>query len=164
MSIIPAVSNASPLIVFHQIESLELVRAILGEVLIPPAVADEVAPSLGDLPSWVRVSELPTIQGSFPWWSSLDRGEVEAIALAMEVSAGQILLDDRPARHMAKRLGLSVVGSLGLLLDAQRLGLIDDVRPYLDAMIDVGFHVGHPLYGEVLGLAEELDQVTRGCQ
>jgi predicted nucleic acid-binding protein len=151
----PAVSDASPLIVFHQIERLEIVRAVLGEVLIPPAVASEIAPSLGNPPPWIQVSHSPSVRGTFPWWSSLHRGEVEAVALAIEVSASKILLDDRPARRVAKQLGLFVVGSLGLLLDAQRRGFIGKVRPMLDAMIDVGFRVGWPLYEEILEIAGE---------
>lgn len=158
MSPSPSVSDASPLIVFHQITRLELVRSVLGEVLIPPAVASEIAPSLGDLPPWMRVSELPSGGGPFPWGTTLDRGETEAIALALEASASQIVLDDRPARRTAEQLGLFVVGSLGLLLEAHRLGLMGDVRADMDAMIDAGFYVGQSLYADVLKLAQELDR------
>jgi predicted nucleic acid-binding protein len=156
MSVPPAVSDASPLIVFHQINRLELVNAVLGEILIPPAVASEIAPSLGNLPPWMRVSELPAVRDPFPWGSTLDRGETEVIALALEVSSSQIVLDDRPARRAAEQLGLFVVGSLGLLLDAHRQGFIGTVRENLDAMIEAGFYVGRSLYEEVLTLANEL--------
>lgn len=151
-----AVADASSLIVFEQIGRLELVREVLGEVLIPPAVMGEIAPTLGNPPSWVVVSAPPSISDSLSSWSGLDRGEVEAIALALAVSADTILLDDRPARQTAKRLGLFVVGSLGLLLEARRLRMVDNVQAELDAMIAVGFHVGQPLYDEVLMLAEEM--------
>lgn len=153
-----AVSDASPLIVFRQIERLDLIGTVLRQVVIPPAVASEISPSFSELPNWIRVNTVPTIRSSTPWWLSLDRGEIEAIALAIELSAGQILLDDRPARRAAKQLGLSVAGSLGLLLEAYRLGLIESVRPDLDAMIEVGFHAGSTLYEEVLGLAREIEQ------
>lgn len=155
MSVPPAVSNASPLIVFHQIGRLDLVRAVLGEVLIPPTVASEIAPSLGDPPPWMRVKVLPSVRDPFPWESTLDPGEAEAIALALEVTAGQILLDDRPARRTAEQLGLVVVGSLGLLLEAHRQELVSDVRAELDAMIGAGFYVGQALYADVLALARE---------
>jgi predicted nucleic acid-binding protein len=155
MSVPLAVSDASPLIVFHQIKRLELVRAVLREILIPPAVASEIAPSLGDPPPWMRVSEMPSVREPVSWGAALDRGEIEAIALALEVSASQIVLDDRPARRTAEQLGLFVVGSLGLLLEAQRRGFIGTVREDLDAMIAAGFYVGQPLYEEVLALAHE---------
>jgi uncharacterized protein len=141
----PAVADASPLTVFHQIARPELVRSVLGEVLIPPAVASEIAPSLGDPPPWIQVIALPLVRPQFPWESTLDRGEAEAIALALQMSAIQIVLDDRPARRAAEQLGLSVVGSLGLLLEARRQGIIAVVQPYLDAMIGVGFFIGPSL-------------------
>jgi predicted nucleic acid-binding protein len=158
MSVAPAVSDASPLIVFHQIQRLELLHEVLGEVLIPPAVANEIAPTFGTPPSWVRVSEAASLQGLFPWGSGLDPGGAEAIALALDVSARQIVLDERSARRIAEQLGLFVVGSLGVLLEARRLGLVGDVQPDLDAMIDVGFHIGQSLYTDVLMLAREFDE------
>lgn len=152
------VADASPLIVIRQIDRLDLVQGILGEVLIPPAVAEEVAPSLGDPPAWIRVVPLPSGRDSFSWEALLDRGETEAISLALSVAANQILLDDRPARRVAESLGLHVVVSLGLLLEAFHTGLIAGVPPLMDAMIRVGFHVGSSLYNEVLMLANDLDR------
>lgn len=157
MSARPVVADASPLIVFCQIDRLDLVQGILGELLIPPSVAAEIAPSLGAPPAWIRVAPLPPDRGLFSWEASLDRGESEAISLALSVAATQILLDDRPARRAAESLGLHVVGSLGMLLEALRMGLIADVQPLMDAMIRMGFHVGSSLYDDVLKLADELD-------
>jgi predicted nucleic acid-binding protein len=152
-----AVSDASPLIVFHQIQRLELVRAVLGHVVIPPAVASEIAPSIGTPPGWVQVVQVAIDQDPPPWSSSLDPGEIATISLAMEVSANRILVDDLPARIVAERLGLPVIGSLGVLLEAYRLRYVDDIQPDLEAMLAVGFHVGRQLYEEVLELAREID-------
>jgi predicted nucleic acid-binding protein len=149
------VCNASPLIVFHQIGRLELARAVLDNVVIPQAVASEIAPSLGAPPSWVQIMTSPVAPAPMPWWSALDPGEIEAIALALEHSASMVVLDDRPARRAAHQLGLSVVGSVGVLLEAHQRGLIDTVRPDLDAMIEVGFHMSRALYEEILAIAEE---------
>lgn len=159
-----AVSDSSPLIVFHQIERLELINAVLGNVLIPPVVASEIAPSLGEPPEWVQVRRHAQPRGPEPWWSSLDPGEIAAISLAIEVSAPRILIDDLPARHIAEHLGLHVVGSLGLLLDAYRLRLLGDIQPVLDAMIEVRFHIGRSLYEEILGIARDIDLHRRDGQ
>jgi uncharacterized protein len=148
------VCNASPLIVFHQIGRLELARAVLDSVLIPPAVASEIAPSLGVPPSWVQIWSSSFALDPMPWWSSLDPGEIEAIALALELPA-RVVLDDRLARHAAHELGLSVVGSVGVLLQAHQRGLIDTLRPDLDAMVEAGFHMSRALYREILTIAEE---------
>jgi uncharacterized protein len=156
MTVGVTVCNASPLIVFHQIGRLELARAVLGSVLIPPAVASEIAPSLGVPPSWVEISSSsPFALDPMPWWPSLDPGEIEAIAVALELSARLVVLDDRSARRAARQLGLKVVGSVGVLLQAQQRGLIGSVRPDLDAMVAVGFHVSRALYEGVLAISEE---------
>ena len=155
MTVDVTVSNASPLIVFHQIGRLELLRAVLDDVVIPPAVASEIAPSLGDPPTWVQIWTSSFVLDPMPWWSSLDRGEIEAIALSLDLSASSVVLDDRLARRAAHQLGLNVVGSVGVLLHAHRRGLIGDVRPDLDAMIEAGFHVSRVLYWEILTIAEE---------
>lgn len=155
------VSDASPFIVFHQIQRLELVRAVLGYVVIPPAVASEISPSLGTPPSWVHVVQPAQVHNSPSWSSSLDPGEIEAISLAIEISAHRLVVDDLPARIVAERLGLQVIGSLGILLEAYRLRLVDDIQPDLEAMIAVGFHVGRSLHEQVLTLARQID-IGRG--
>jgi predicted nucleic acid-binding protein len=155
MTVDVTVCNASPLIVFHQIGRLELFRAVLGNVLIPAAVASEIAPSMGVPPSWIQTSSSSVALNPMPWWSSLDRGEIEAIALALDLSAGLVVLDDRLARRAAHQLGLNVVGSVGVLLEAHRRGVIDTVRPDLDAMVEAGFHLSRALYLEILAIAEE---------
>lgn len=156
MTLDVTVCNASPLIVFHQIRRLQLFRAVLGNVLIPAAVASEIAPSMGGPPSWIQTSSSSVALTPMPWWSSLDRGEIEAIALALDLSARSVLLDDRLARRAAHQLGLNVVGSVGVLLEAHRRGMIDTVRPDLDAMVEAGFHLSRALYAEILAIAEEL--------
>jgi predicted nucleic acid-binding protein len=155
------VSNTSPLIVFHQIARLDLARAVLGDVWIPPTVAGEIAPSLLEPPPWIQTWTSPFPLDPMPWWSGLDRGEIEVIALALHLSGARVLLDDRPARRAARRLGLKMVGSVGVLLEAHYLGLIESVRPDLDAMIAVGFYLSQALYWEALEIAVEQEQEKR---
>ena len=69
----------------------------------------------------------------------------------------RILLDDRPARGIARTLNLSVTGTAGVLLVAKGRALIQRVRPCLDALVTAGFFIGHGLYDEVLHLAGELE-------
>lgn len=89
---------------------------------------------------------------------SLDVGEREAIALALHVSADVIILDDLDGRRRAEQLGLDVIGSAGILLQARRRGLIDTVRPDLDAMVAAGLYVSTRLYHEILEAAGESSQ------
>jgi predicted nucleic acid-binding protein len=64
-------------------------------------------------------------------------------------------LDDRQARQLAEALGLQVVGTLGVLLRAKKVGHIPAVRPALDAAIEQGFRLSQELYQDVLGIANE---------
>lgn len=84
-----------------------------------------------------------------------DAGEREAISLAMEIAATAILLDDLPARKVATRLGMHVVGSAGVLLLAKENDLITFVAPHLNTMRVNGLYVSTELYAHVLRAAGE---------
>jgi len=152
---VPVVSNSSPLIALVRIQRLDLVPGILESVLIPPVVAREIGPSIPDLPDWLQVrglSRSPSLLGSR---GRLGDGEWEAIALASEPGAAAILIDDRPARRLAEMAGLSVIGPLGLLLEAKKVGLIRTIRPELDKLLETSFFLGGQLYDQVLLMAGE---------
>lgn len=133
MTEVLAALDASPLIIFHQIGRLELMQHVYDTFVAPTAVAREIVPSLGTLPSWVREHRPEAIPDLL---LDLDPSEREAIALAVELAADVIVLDD---------------------LAARRRGLIEVVRPELDAMIANGLYVGRTLYREVLQASGELD-------
>jgi predicted nucleic acid-binding protein len=76
--------------------------------------------------------------------------------LAIELQAGLVLLDEHEARRAAARLGLNVLGVLGVLLAAKVSGELDQVRPWLDALRQqAGFFLSEALYQAVLGKASE---------
>ena len=149
------VSNSSPLIAFAAIELLNLFPALFDSVLIPPAVAREIAPSIPTAPPWLRVRDVRTPLPQAVLRRSLGDGEREALALAVEIQAERILLDDRPARRVAQELQLLVTGTAGILLAAKRHGLIPLIRPYLDALIGKSFFMGPDLYDDLLRLGGE---------
>lgn len=88
----------------------------------------------------------------------LDRGEAETIALALELDADLVLLDEKEGRHAAQRLGLRVLGVVGILLGAKANGAIDKMCPHLDALRQTaGFYVSPSLYQYALAQAGESD-------
>jgi uncharacterized protein len=87
--------------------------------------------------------------------ASLGPGESEAIALALEVSAAWLIVDDRAARRLAQALGLTVIGTLGVLLAAKRHGFLAAVQPWMDSLAQHGFRIGADLYERVLADANE---------
>lgn len=147
------VADTSPLIALQQIARLDLLRALFGSVLMPPAVAAEALSV--DRPEWLVERSLtkplpPEVAGA-----GLGSGESEAIALALELSADRVLLDEMPARRLAERLGLPLVGTLGMLLIAKRGGLIEAIREPMDTLRRTGFRMSTGLYEYLLQEAGE---------
>ncbi len=149
----PAVSNASPLIALDQIGRLHLLRDVFGTVIIPTAVATET-PRVASA-AWLR--KVP-LRGTVPSWLEvvgLGPGETEAIALALELRAEQIVLDERRATRTARGAGLRVVGTLGVLLLAKSQGVVPAVKPMVDDLLATGFHLAPWLVDDVLATAGE---------
>lgn len=81
----------------------------------------------------------------------MGEGEAEAIALAIELRADLLLIDERLGRIVAARNEVEIIGVMGVLVQARRLGLIPSVKPILDDLIAAaGFWVSGPLYRRVL--------------
>jgi hypothetical protein len=86
----------------------------------------------------------------------LDRGEAEAIALALQLKAEWTLLDERDARKVAKALGLNVTGLLGILLRAQRQGKSLSLQKMVEELRDnAGFRIGAELVADLLRQSED---------
>jgi hypothetical protein len=115
------VADASPLIALQQIGQLRLLHALFGEVIVPPAVKLETQPSVPSVP-WIVERRPSQPIAPLELRMSLGAGESEALALAVEMRTGRLLVDERAARHAAQALGLNVIGTLGVLLAAKREG------------------------------------------
>ena len=153
------VSNTSPLFYLSIIGHLDLLRQLYSEIVIPTTVFNEitnvgntdasarVVPTL----SWIKIQSATDREFVNTLRAELDSGEAEAIALAVELNADRLLMDERLGRAAATRAGLQVTGVLGILIAAKRNNLIPEVKPLLDALIEqVGFWIDARLYAEVL--------------
>jgi predicted nucleic acid-binding protein len=149
-----AVCDATSLIAFHQVDLLWIIRNLFARIIAPDIVAQEVLPSLGTLPDWIEVHEA-TVLPDVP--RSLDDGERAVIALALSLSADFAVLDDLAGRNAGADFGLTVVGTLGLLVRAKRFGLIVEVRSVMDTMIANGLFTSLILREKILELAGETD-------
>jgi predicted nucleic acid-binding protein len=157
------ISNTSPLQYLHQLGLLDLLPRLVGRVTVPQAVVDELEAgrALGhDLPEvtslgWVVVRvPTPSQHVTSP---DLGRGEADVLRLALELPMGGavVILDDAKARAAAGRLGLKLTGTLGVLLDAKRAGLIAAVEPQLDQLNALGFRLAPHTRAAMLKLAGE---------
>ena len=75
--------------------------------------------------------------------------------MALEVKAAVVILDDRPARRLALALGLSVVGTAGILIRGKAAGFIPAVRPLLETLLERGFRLSLVFRDRVLADAGE---------
>jgi predicted nucleic acid-binding protein len=158
------VSNTSPLTNLAAIGQFDLLRRLYGQVHIAEGVweklnaggrrwpgCDEVAAA-----DWIERRPVQNRSLVTALERDLDRGEAETIALALELEADVVLLDEREGRRLAQRLGLRVVGVVGILLDAKSNDAIRAVRPYLDGLRHTaGFYLDDALYAHALLLASE---------
>ncbi|MEH2170417.1 MAG: DUF3368 domain-containing protein [Nostoc sp.] len=158
------VSDTSPINNLAAINHLHLLQQLYGTVLIPEAVYRELTdpnfPVAGAIEVqtfiWIQTRPVQDRILVEALSNELDIGEAEAIALALEMKADQVLIDERRGRMVAARLNLGYTGILGILVEAKSQKLIFAVKPLLDALINqAGFWVTEPLYKRVLQLVDE---------
>ncbi len=157
------ISNAGPLITLAKVGRFHLLHDLFGQIVIPQAVFNEVvhqgAGQAGAYETqradWIETRLVNDRLAVELLREELGLGESEAIVLAQELAASWVLLDDALARRKANRLGLAVMGTLGVLLLAKNSGLIDAVRPILDELGQTDFRASRRVYDEVLIKAGE---------
>jgi uncharacterized protein len=158
------VCDASTLIALARIGQFETLERTGAQVVIPRAVYKEVVVQGEGKPgatevsaaAWIETREVTDHSIVARFRIVLDAGESGAIALAQEVDAALIILDDEEARDAALSEGLSVVGLPAFLVRAKAWGIVREVRPLLDALKHQGFFISDELYQHVLRLAGEL--------
>lgn len=156
------ICNTSPLQYLHQLGALRFVPALVKTITVPPSDQEELNAGrrlglhLPDLQSldWITVRR-PSSSLALPLVTDLGPGEREVLALALETSDSVCVLDDALARRVAKILQLRITGTLGVLIDAKRAGLISAVRPLLDQLQSLGFRLAPHTRLAVLRLAGE---------
>ena len=157
------ISNTSPLQYLHQLGLLDLLPRLAEHITVPPGVIEELEAghALGlDIPDisvldWVSIRAPGQSKSQLPI-ADLGHGETEVLLLGLE-SAGEVvlILDDAQARKAAKAVGLKFTGTLGVLLDAKRAGLLQVVKPQLDRLDALGFRLARHTRDAVLRLASE---------
>jgi len=156
------VCNTSPLQYLHQIGQLSILPALIGSIVVPPAVLAELDAGIAkglDLPQlenlkWIRI-QAPIGAKAASLITDLGPGESHVLMLALEMHGSIALLDDSLARRVATAKGIPIKGTLGLLLDAKRAGHLPAVKPSLDRLQKLGFRLAPLTRNAVLKLAGE---------
>jgi predicted nucleic acid-binding protein len=159
------IADTSVIQYLYQCDCFFVLLALYEVVTIPSAVADELEkgreigvalPKLADY-GWLQVLRTQ-LQRLVPQIAGLGQGEREVISVAISSPKALALLDDGLARQYTKSLGVSVTGTLGILLKAKRSQLIDRVAPVMDRLNQLGFRASGATQLAVLKLAGEVAQ------
>jgi predicted nucleic acid-binding protein len=165
------VADTSPLNYLIEIDCIDLLHRLYGSIVIPQAVAFELSHS--DAPLKVRewVEKLPdwanTRRSSSqpdPGLAFLDLGEREAIQIALEMDADLLLIDERQGSREAERRGLTVTGTLGVLLEAGLPGLIDPEAAYRRLIGETNFRKSAELENAFLARVRSMKESLERMQ
>ncbi len=158
------VADSSPLIVFARSEMLVILRQVVGEIVVPQTVYDECTRDVGKpgarMIADAHQTRLITVHADTKIVTPpenlpmLDKGEIAAIALALELGE-PVLMDERLGRQAAAAQGIAVIGSAGILLAAKNKKLIRKVRPILESWQEFGYFLSPALVATVLQRARE---------
>ena len=154
--------NSTPLIILGNIDRLDILQKMYGEIIIPQAVFEEVTSKNDDAKlklsqnlSWIKIFEVKDKSSRKIYQAKLHDGEVEVMMLAKEISADLLIIDDNAAKKFAKFLGFTVTGTLGILLKAKSEKIIPKIRPILEKMLEENFYISEKIINLVLKTAKE---------
>jgi predicted nucleic acid-binding protein len=157
------VSNTGPLIALAKVDRLSVLKALFETVRIPHGVERELLAKVGPEAQRLGVALKHFIESVSPAamspdieqaTASLGQGEQQAVALAC-ATGSLLLMDERSGRAAARRLGLKVTGSAGVLIRAKEAGLVPHVRPLLEEMRRNGYFLSDALLDVAASLAGE---------
>ena len=155
------VSNTSPIMNLAAVDLLDILRRQFVEVIVPEAVIEELRLDSGYpgtdkiriamSEGWLRQEVVENKQVALALRRELDNGEAEAIALALQLGTETILMDEREGRSVAKSMGLSPIGIIGVLIRAKQKGEILSVKEALNKLRnEAGFYITNALMKDIL--------------
>ncbi|MFP3090155.1 DUF3368 domain-containing protein [Treponema sp. TIM-1] len=155
------VCDCSPLVALALCDQLTLLDALFNNVIIPENVYAEA--TIAGKPEAVKIAAYAqgkVVRAANPLPAQLQgnvlgKGETEAIALYWEKSADYLLVDEDKGRRFAKTNGITIIGSLGILLLAKEKSLITSVRPFIHILRASNIRIAEFLYQSILRLAKE---------
>lgn len=160
------VSNTSPVSNLAIIGRLDVLRLQFEKIRIPGAVRKELsrlehpagrqAVEGAISQGWIEVEQVIESHLALNLASSLDAGEAEAIALASESSADLLIMDESAGRAAARNLGITMTGTLGVLLKEKRAGRLTSMGEEMDRLVaEAGFFISDRVRQSFLEAAGE---------
>jgi len=157
----PAI-NASPLIFLSRAGLMDFLQLEGNQIVVPKPVAEEIQRRGSDDPTvqaiektkWLCVVEPPPIPDTIRAWD-LGVGETSVLAWSSHNPGTVIIVDDLAARRCAASHGISVRGTLGLVLTAKKRGMIPEARPVLEKLRQSGMYLSDRILNQALALIGE---------
>lgn len=140
------VSDASCLILFFKIGEFDLLHRVFGQITITETVLREFKKPI---PEWIQVIN-PTTNLHLALRGFLDPGEATSISLATEFENCLLIIDELKGRKVAQELGITITGSLGVLIAAKEKGVIDLVKPTVVKIRQTNFRISEELIRKIL--------------
>jgi len=144
-----------------KIGQLELLREIYKDIIIPEAVFIEIEKGkdkfhyqdISQL-DWISIQTIKDLK-VLSYFFDLDAGEAEVIVLATEIEADLVIIDETLGRRFAKHANLTVTGTIGILIKAKEMGLLEKISPLLDEMQKKGIWINDKLKEKILEKVNE---------
>ena len=135
------VSDTTAITNLLKVKLLLIIKGLYGQILVPQAVYDELAmlsaqKKIIDSHKWIKIVTIHNQVLYEKLRENLDRGESEAIVLALEQDSDFLIIDEAKGRKIARSYGIRIIGLLGILVLAKEEGLILYVKPYLNELRD----------------------------
>lgn len=158
------VINTSPAIHLHCVlpGGLSTLALLVGQVTVPKEVGQELAAGADLDTTWQEIqNQIGIVVRNTPanihplLSAQIDLGEASVIQTALDHGDAAVILDDLKARRVAKTLGLSVTGTLGVLLQAKRTGLLPSMTEVITKLEQRGMWISSSLATKAIQLAGE---------
>ena len=141
------ISNTSCLIVLDNINMLEMLKKLYGQIMITEEVLYEFGKPV---PSWIQVYKVQDRKCLKILNSIVDLGEASTIAFCTEQENSTMILDDLKARKLAKKLDLPFTGTVGVLLKVKEKGIVTSMETILESLKNQGFRISKDIEQKLL--------------
>lgn len=154
------IADASPLVALAVCDSLELLEQLFTEIKVSQTVFDEVTrsnkPGATELAVYLKGKTVEvSLDNYIIGGGNLDDGELTSIALYKNLNADYLLIDEKAGRKVAKLNQVNIIGSLGVLIEAKRRGLISQLKPQIEQLRQSKVHFGEALLNHALTMVGE---------
>ena len=160
------VSNTTPIIAFAKINRLEILEYLFGRIYISEGVYKELISNkkfIFEIEQITKSSFIITKEVKnrlavelVQKMHGLNIGESESIILFKELGGDLLIMDEKKGRKVASSLDIKLTGTLGILLKAKQEGIIIELKPLLEKLIESNIRISHKLYKEILKSANEV--------